>query len=55
MSPELLFLVMDVREAIEDAGEDVEALMKLKEENEERVEEADDEGWRGIGRRDDVR
>ena len=40
VSPELLFLVMDVREAIEDAGEDVEALMKLKEENEERVEEA---------------
>ena len=40
VSPELLFLVMDVREAIEDAGEDVEALMKLKEQNEERVEEA---------------
>ena len=38
--PELLFLVMEVREAIEEADEDGEELIKLKEENEERVEEA---------------
>ena len=39
--PELLFLVMEVREAIEDADEDGEELIKLKEENEERMEEAE--------------
>ena len=39
--PELLFLVMEVREAIEEADEDGEELIKLKEENEERVEEAE--------------
>ena len=38
--PELLFLVMEVREAIEDADGDAEELMKLKGENEERMEEA---------------
>ena len=40
VSPELLFLVMEVREAIEDADGDAEELMKLKGENEERMEEA---------------
>jgi molecular chaperone HscB len=39
--PELLFLVMEVREAIEEADEDGEELIKLKEENEERMEEAE--------------
>lgn len=39
--PELLFLVMEVREAIEEADEDGKELIKLKEENEERMEEAE--------------